>query len=52
MRFLVLAVSLCLMLTSGWMALTAGAVEPIERNIIYIPGDAYTCVRSCFSIEL
>ncbi len=50
MRNLLLALSLCLILISGWMALTKGFIEPAERNIIYAHVPSAICSLVCFSI--
>jgi len=50
MRVSLLGISLFLILISGWMALTVGAVEPIERNIIYIHVPASICALACFCV--
>ena len=50
MRKIVLIVSFFLILTSGWIAFTAGAVEPVGRNIIYIHVPASICSLVCFTV--
>ena len=50
MRLILLGVSLCLILISCWMALTVGAVEPAQRNIIYIHVPASVCSLVCFTV--
>ena len=50
MRSFFLGLSLCLILISGWMALTIGAVEPAQRNIIYIHVPESICSLLCFTV--
>ena len=50
MRSFLLGLSLCLILISGWIALTVGAVEPCCRNIIYIHVPASVCSLVCFTV--
>lgn len=50
MRSFFLGLSLCLILVSGWIALTVGAVERVERNIIYIHAPAAICSIVCFCV--
>ena len=50
MRKLLLGLSLCLILISGWMALTVGVVEPAQRNIVYIHVPAAICSIVCFCV--
>ena len=50
MRKYLLGLSLCLILISGWMALTVGAVEPAQRNIVYIHAPAAICSLVCFCV--
>ena len=45
-----MGLSLCLILISGWMALTVGAVEPVQRNIVYIHAPAAICSLVCFCV--
>ena len=48
MRKLLLGLSLCLILISGWIVLTVAASEPLERNIVYIHAPAAICSLVCF----
>lgn len=50
MRSFLLTLSLCLMLFSGWLALTVGAIEPLDRNIVYIHVPAAICSLVCFCV--
>ena len=50
MRTFLLVLSGCLILTSGWMALTIGAVEPLCRNIVYLHVPASICSLVCFTV--
>lgn len=50
MRSLFLWLGFCLILVSGLTALTIGAVEPVERNIIYIHAPAAICSLVCFCV--
>ena len=50
MRVCLLVLSSCLMLISGLMALTVSAVEPVERNIVYIHVPAAICSLVCFCV--
>lgn len=50
MRKYLLGLSLCLILVSGWTALTVGAVEPAQRNIVYIHAPAAICSLVCFCV--
>jgi len=48
MRKIIFGVSFCLILVSGWMALTVAAAEPVERNIVYVHVPASICALLCF----
>ena len=48
MRKILFGTSFCLIFISGWLALTVAAVEPIERNIIYVHVPASICALLCF----
>lgn len=48
MRLFVLLLGLCLMLISSWSAFMWGAVEPAERNIIYVHVPSAICSLVCF----
>ena len=48
MRLFVLLLGLCLMLISTWSAFMLGAVEPAERNIIYVHVPSAICSLICF----
>jgi heme exporter protein C len=50
MRLLFLGISFCLMLVSGWMALSVAAIEPAEYNIVYIHVPAAICSLACFTV--
>jgi len=48
MRLIILLISFVLMVTSGVIAITKGAVEPVVRNIVYIHVPASICSLVCF----
>jgi len=50
MRLFLLSLSLILILLSGLAALTVAAVEPVQRNIIYIHIPAAFCSLACFTV--
>jgi len=50
MRVRLLAISFCLILISGLLALTVAAVEPVCRNIVYIHAPAAICSIVCFCV--
>jgi heme exporter protein C len=50
MRFFLLGINLFLVVISSLMVLTVGAVEPAERNIIYIHAPAAICSLVCFCV--
>ncbi len=50
MRSFILCLSFCLMLISGWMVLTVAAVEPAQRNIIYLHVPGAICSLACFTL--
>lgn len=50
MRLLFWAISLCLILVSGWMVLSVAAAQPPEYNIIYIHVPAGICSLACFMV--
>jgi len=50
MRLLFLGVSFCLILVSGWMALSVAAIEPAQYNIVYIHVPAAICSLVCFTV--
>ena len=50
MRSFFAGLSLCLILVSGWLAFTAGAVEPVSRNIVYVHVPAAICSLVCFCV--
>ena len=49
-RCRLLAVSLAIILISGWMALTTGRIEPLCRNIVYIHAPAAIPALLCFAV--
>jgi len=48
MRVTVLIISFVLMIASGVIAFTKGAIEPVVRNIVYIHVPASICSLVCF----
>jgi len=50
MRLLILCLSLCLILVSGWMVLTIAATQPVQRNIVYIHVPASISSLVCFTV--
>ena len=50
MRVWLLVFSFCVILISGFLALTVAAVEPVCRNIIYIHAPAAVCSIVCFCV--
>lgn len=50
MRLFFWGLSFCLILVSGWMALSVAAVEPVEYNIVYIHVPAAICSLVCFTV--
>jgi len=50
MRLFFWGLSFCLILVSGWMALSVAAVEPVEYNIVYIHVPAAICSLGCFIV--
>ena len=50
MRVWLLAISFCVILISGLVALTVAAVEPVCRNIVYIHAPAAICSIVCFCV--
>jgi len=50
MKIFCTGLGLLLILFSGWLALTVAAVEPVERNIIYIHVPAAVCSLVCFGV--
>lgn len=50
MRLFFWGLSCCLILVSGWMALSVAAIEPVEYNIVYIHVPAAICSLGCFTV--
>ncbi len=50
MRTSLISFGLYLMLTSGWLIFTVAAVEPVEKNIIYIHTPAAITALACFCV--
>ena len=50
MRLFILIVSFCLILVSGWLAMTVAACEPIQRNILYLHVPPAICSLVCFAV--
>ncbi len=50
MRLFFLCLSFVLILVSGWLSFTIAAVEPVERNIVYIHVPASVCSLVCFCV--
>jgi heme exporter protein C len=50
MRLFFAGLSFCLILVSGWMALSVATVEPAEYNIVYIHVPAAICSLVCFAV--
>ena len=50
MRLFLLIISFCLILVSGWLALTVAACDPIQRNILYLHVPPAICSLACFAV--
>ena len=50
MRRILILLAFVLLLVSMWMALTAGQVVPIKRNIIYLHVPSAVCALLCFVV--
>ena len=52
MRRILLVLAFILFMVSTWIALTAGRVEPVKRNIIYFHVPSSICALLCFCVVL